>query len=207
MEKTEKKIFKKRLIKNKIKPLTVTLAVLSVLCSLFLLWNASRTAEQSNSMSNAITDSIKDSIEHSETVPPIFDGTGVIRDPSSKPSSGKQEIKVNAYYLGIFVRKSAHLLGYTGLAFFITLTLLSHGLKKDTSFFFAIFLGVTNAIVDETVQNFTAGRTGRVSDVMIDMCGCVMGAFFAILIIIAILTAIKLKNGIKEKRQQPPKPL
>jgi VanZ family protein len=201
MEKAEKKIFKKRLIKNKIKIPTLILAFLSVLCSLFLLWNASRTAEQSNAMSNVITNSIKDNIEQGETVPPMFDGTGAIRDPSSKPSSGKQEIEVNTYYLGIFVRKSGHLLGYTGLAFFITLTLLSHGLKNDISFFLGVLFGVFNGIIDETVQNFTAGRTGRVSDVMIDTCGCIMGAFFAILLIIAILTGVKLINRFKETKQ------
>ena len=201
MEKAEKKIFIKRLIKNKIKIPTLILAFLSVLCSSFLLWNASRTAEQSNAMSNAVTNTIRDNIEQGETVPPIFDGTGAIRNPSSKPSSGKQEIKVNTYYLSIFVRKSAHLLGYTGLAFFITLTLLSHGLKKDISFFLGVLLGIFNAIIDETVQNFTTGRTGRVSDVMIDTCGCVMGAFFAILLIIAILTAVKLIKRFKDIRQ------
>ncbi len=186
---------------NKIKSTTLILAVLSVLCSLFLLWNASRTAEQSNAISDVITNSIRDNIEQGETVPPIFDGTDAIRNPSADSNSDKQEISVNTYYLSIFVRKSAHLLGYTGLAFFITLTLLSHGSKKDFSFFIGILFGMFNAIIDETIQSFTFGRTGKVSDVMIDTCGCVMGAFFAILLIIAILTVVKLKNRVKDMRQ------
>ena len=178
------------LLNRKILPRTVFLLFLSILCMVFILWNGSRTSEQSNGMSNAISNAIKDSVENGTAVPPPLIGTEVINS-TPDDTSESEGFSVNLYYLNIFIRKSGHLLEYTALAFLFSLTFISHGIKKDASFLLSLIIGAATACADETIQRYTEGRTGMVSDVYLDICGCMMGAFFAVCVFTIFYSWVK----------------
>lgn len=188
---------------------TTVLFVLSIFALVFVIWNASRTAEESRNLSNIVLDGIKNSIEENGSVPPILADTDIIN--SNSPTNDGNEttegevpkIEVNTYYLNIFVRKTGHILEYTLLAFFVSLTLISHGLKKDVSFLSTLLFGLTVACCDELIQSQTSGRCGRLNDVLIDSCGCIMGAFFAICVILVIYR--KVFSGKRQKNKENPK--
>ncbi len=88
-----------------------------------------------------------------------------------------------------FVRKLAHftLFGTIGAAFAFALSFKISGIKLfNISFFLGTFMG----IIDETHQMFVPGRGPQIKDVMIDSAG----AFFGVLIVVAIVTIVKNKT-------------
>ena len=174
--------------------MTVFFSFLTILCVIFILWNATRTGEQSGNLSGSITESIKDNIENHNSVPPSFAGTDAINSKAPTNSVNSDKVSVNVYYLEIFIRKSAHLIEYTGLAFIAALTLFSAGVSIENSFIKSVFFGVILASTDEILQSITEGRTGRLTDVFIDVCGCLMGAFIAISVFILLYLLIKSKK-------------
>ena len=180
--------FKK--FKTKIKPITILLFMLTFLWTSFIIWNASRTGEQSKVFSDSISESIKDKIENDNHVPPLLEGTGAIysKDPQSE-EAGK--VSVNMYQLNIFIRKTGHLIEYTILAFLASLFFASNGMNKDKAFLFTFSFGTIVASADETIQFYTHGRSGRITDVFIDMCGCLMGVFYALCVFMIVYYLIK----------------
>lgn len=80
------------------------------------------------------------------------------------------------------VRKTAHFAEYTLLG------ILGFNAKNrfnDSKYSFLFYLyGPINAIIDETIQYFTPGRSCQISDMILDSCGYVFGC---------ILLAISLK--------------
>ncbi len=201
-----KKLFKK--ISNSIFPtkpigrITVILLTLTILCCVFILWNATRTGEQSGFLSNTITENIKDNIENNNSIPPSFQGTDAINSTSASDDNEENKVKVNTYYLEIFIRKSAHLIEYTALVFLLALTLFSAGVSAEKSFIKSIYFGFIIAFSDEIIQSFTEGRTGKFSDVLIDTCGCVMGAFFAIVIFVFFFKYFKSYKTIESQKEE-----
>ncbi len=187
--------------KSKLKTKTIFLFFLCTLWTGFIIWNASRTGEQSRILSDSITDTIKASIENKNDVPLVLEGTGAIYSsaPEVQESENENEVFVNAYQLKIFVRKTGHLLEYTICAFLASLALFSYGLSVDVSFVLSILYGIFIAISDETIQFFTYGRNGEISDVLIDTSGCIMGAF---LTFIVVLVFICVKNCLKNKKSK-----
>ena len=180
--------------RSKIKSTTAFFFLIAMLCTAFVFWNATRTGEESKALSNSITDSIKDKIENENHVPPMLEGTDAIysKDPQSE---GENQVSVNDYYLKIFVRKTAHLLEYTFLTFFLSLALVSYGIEKDKTFIIAFFYSAVISSFDELIQSFTEGRSGRIKDVFIDICGGIMGIFLAICVCLLFYYWIKrLKN-------------
>jgi VanZ family protein len=76
----------------------------------------------------------------------------------------------------LVVKKLGHFAGYALLA-----TAYSFALKQDQegqrrTLLVAVLLAAVYAILDETHQIFTPGRTPAVTDVMIDTCGAFVGA-------------------------------
>lgn len=171
--------------KNKKLLRTVVLLIFSFACISFIFWNASRTGEESKALSDKITESVKESVEQNGAVPPPLAGTNAIK-VESPSENGNGGVFVNKYYLNIFVRKLGHILEYTALTFFVSLTLVSHGVKKDYTFLLTFFFGFLTALADELIQSQTAGRNGRFADVLIDLCGCIIGIFFSLCIFLAI---------------------
>ncbi len=175
--------------------ITIILLFLTILCASFILWNASRTGEQSGLLSDSITESIKDNIESHNSVPPSLEGTDAINSSSPPDNDEKDKVTVNVYYLDIFIRKSAHLIEYTAFVFLVALTFFSAGFSAETSFIKSIYSGFAVALTDEIIQSFTEGRTGKFSDVLIDTCGCAMGAFLAISVFAFFFLYFKERNA------------
>jgi len=163
----------------------------------FIIWNASRTGEESRVLSDSITNSIKDNIESNNKVPPALSGTDAIRNPSAN-NGNENKVSVNSYRLKIFIRKSGHLLEYTALSFFVALTLVSWGMKKDSAFLTTIWVSGLIAFSDELIQSFTKGRNGSFSDVLVDLCGCIMGCFLAISVFLLLYYIIQRQKNNKK---------
>ena len=72
-------------------------------------------------------------------------------------------LQMDYFTFHVFVRKAAHF-----IEFFI-LGLLSIGSFKNMKF--SLFICILVACCDETIQLFTEGRSGQISDVMLDSFG------------------------------------
>lgn len=91
-------------------------------------------------------------------------------------------------YLGVaigefFIRKAAHFTEFVILGFFLTLELGAFVKKMWKSLIYPLFAGLLAALVDETIQLFSLGRSSEVRDVWIDFAG----VFFATIITCAII--------------------
>ena len=69
----------------------------------------------------------------------------------------------------VFIRKLAHFIEYFGLGLFAYYAFKSHKV--------ALFLCVLVACFDETIQLFTFGRSGQISDVLLDSFGSIISIF------------------------------
>lgn len=74
-----------------------------------------------------------------------------------------------------FVPKLGHLAEFALFSLFFSFSIhVFHGTLAP--FFQSVLLGgVMLALTDETIQSFVAGRGSRVSDVLIDLCGVLIG--------------------------------
>lgn len=78
------------------------------------------------------------------------------------------------------IRKAAHVTEYMALGFFLSLVLSAlnrhdrHGRARDV-----VALGVLIACIDETLQLFSFGRSGQMTDVVIVTCGVILGGAVA----------------------------
>ncbi len=189
--------------KIKLSTRTTFLLLLSIVCFASIIWNSSRTGEESKALSDGISNSIKDKVEENHVIPPTFQGTGVINSTASEEDTSG-EISVNMYQLNIFIRKLGHLLEYGLFSFLVSLTFISHGVKKDSAFFLALVINTAVASTDEFIQSKTSGRSGRITDIFIDTSGGIIGAFLAICVFLVlyywILELKKANKGEKCKK-------
>ena len=58
-----------------------------------------------------------------------------------------------------------------------------------------LFTGLLTAVIDETIQLHVPGRSGQVSDVLIDFSGCITGAIF----VMAVIKLIQIISNQKRK--------
>ncbi|MDR1796549.1 MAG: VanZ family protein [Clostridiales Family XIII bacterium] len=86
------------------------------------------------------------------------------------------------------VRKAAHFSEYALLGLFLAAAFHSWLLPEDRTagrlfrgFFFAVFIGVCYAGLDELHQSFVPGRAAMLMDIGFDGCGIFVGALFATL--------------------------
>ncbi len=175
--------------KQKLSKRTAILMIFSILWCCFIIWNASRTGEESRVLSDSISNSIKDTVEENNQVPPALQGTIVIQSQapeSENENENNNQISVNMYHLNIFIRKLGHLLEYGLLAFLVSLTIVSHRIKKDSAFLLTCAICALVASLDEFIQRNTEGRNGRISDVFIDISGSIIGSFFAICVCLLV---------------------
>ena len=80
-----------------------------------------------------------------------------------------------------FIRKLAHFLEYSLLGFLTTLSIFRKSLFSSEKMTW-IFICILTPLLDETLQLFVPGRTGALTDSLLDMCGCVFGTCFLLLI-------------------------
>ncbi len=76
-------------------------------------------------------------------------------------------------FMQLMIRKSAHMFLYCVLAVLIKLELMEYNIS--TTSVLAVLLTMSYAITDEIHQNFVLGRTGKVSDVLVDTVGALIG--------------------------------
>jgi len=85
------------------------------------------------------------------------------------------DIKLNQDSLSHIIRKSAHFLEYMVLGVLVVNSLLDTDKPKPRLIFLAILMCILYAISDEIHQIFVPGRSGQVSDVLIDSLGGLAG--------------------------------
>ena len=77
------------------------------------------------------------------------------------------------------VRKTAHFAEYTLLGILLIITLRQYFEVLTVRRILQCWLGSLIPLVDETLQLFTEGRSGQISDVWLDMAGTFTGFLFA----------------------------
>lgn len=81
------------------------------------------------------------------------------------------------------IRKMAHAIEYVVLSLCIGLHLLACRVSSKRLFLFSIIISGIYAITDEFHQLFVPGRCGRISDVLIDTVGAMIGAAFFLFVL------------------------
>ena len=98
------------------------------------------------------------------------------------------------------IRKCAHFSEYTVLGILLYQSVkhlpLEAGMKRTVHLGAVFFI----PFVDETLQLFTAGRSGQISDVWLDMSGVMFGTILSILFFKGKKTVTKNKNRIGNKK-------
>ena len=76
------------------------------------------------------------------------------------------------------IRKMAHFGEYTVLGMLLAQCLSLYGLPRVNRWQLHAMMGFLIPFVDETLQLFTEGRSGQISDVWLDCSGCCSGRWF-----------------------------
>lgn len=137
---------------------------------LFSAQDGERSTEQVDRVENAVTD----------TFLPDYD--------PEKPSEEKTWVDE---HLTMLLRKCAHVIIFGLLGAWIYLFLLTWRADPLSHYFSALLLTLLYAVSDEIHQLFVEGRSGRFTDVLIDMCG----ALALTTVILLITLYARRKNG------------
>lgn len=79
------------------------------------------------------------------------------------------------------VRKSAHFAEYALYGLLLAVTLGQYTRRLWPHLFTIFFCGLAGALCDETIQLFVPGRSGQVSDVLLDFAGVLAGILLCLL--------------------------
>lgn len=82
------------------------------------------------------------------------------------------------------IRKLAHFLEFTMEGFLLMLCLRVYTAHFVRHMSWPLLVGMSTALMDETIQLFVPNRTSMVTDVWIDMVGVVAGLFVALIILL-----------------------
>lgn len=137
-----------------------TLAVLLWMCIIF--WFSAKPAAESTDMSM--------SVGH-------LAGEIFIRNFQEWPSEEQEAFAENIDH---FVRKSAHAAEYAVLGILLGEMYAAYGMRGRKLFFLTAGTGIVYAATDEFHQLFVPGRSGQISDVMLDSCGVLAGTVLCI---------------------------
>ena len=80
------------------------------------------------------------------------------------------------------IRKCAHFTEYALEAFFVAKTLTAFRVRRQTWLAYALLIGLLTAVIDENIQLYSIGRSGQVTDVLLDFSGTIVGVVMAMLI-------------------------
>ena len=134
---------------SKLKTISWPWAVAALLWVAVIWGNSLVPASGSSGMSHAVLDAVR----------------GVLRDANLP----------YAWLTNFIVRKSAHFSEYMLLGILVTQALAGERALSLRRLAMASFVLVCVPALDETIQLFTPGRSGQVSDVMLDCCGAATG--------------------------------
>jgi len=95
------------------------------------------------------------------------------------------------------VRRLAHFTEFAVLGMLAAFLFGGRCTHKLSAVAFAIMTGMTTALCDETIQLFSAGRSGRIQDAWLDIAGACTGALFAFI----VRAIVKKWSARKEKAQ------
>lgn len=96
------------------------------------------------------------------------------------------------------VRKLAHFIEYSALGFITSFTVYSFYKKPLGGVFIKLFASLFTAVIDETIQLNVEGRSGQVTDILLDFSGCINGIILSTLMILIYIYYKKrkeMKNG------------
>lgn len=81
------------------------------------------------------------------------------------------------------VRKAAHFAEYTAIGMLLVSCAYSFSRTKPYRYYSQIlFAGLATAVIDETIQLNVEGRSGQITDVLLDFSGVITGAVFMLLV-------------------------
>lgn len=83
------------------------------------------------------------------------------------------------------IRKIAHFTEFAMESFFVAKTLEAFRVRRQTWLAYALLMGLLTAVIDENIQLYSIGRSGQVTDVLLDFSGTIAG------IVVAMLTSHK----------------
>ena len=97
-------------------------------------------------------------------------------------------------FLSVFIRKAAHFTIYAILGALICILMKSgYDMKGKKCFFIPALVSGLYAFTDEFHQLFISGRSGQLTDVLLDFAGAVMGV--TVVMLVFTLTKRRKKNG------------
>lgn len=92
------------------------------------------------------------------------------------------------------IRKTAHFTEYAILGVLLILAVYSFGrLRRSPTV--PLFLGLLVPVLDESLQLFTEGRAGQLSDVLLDYAGALTGMALCLLVLILLRRRKRAKNN------------
>lgn len=95
------------------------------------------------------------------------------------------------------VRKLAHFIEFSALGIITSLTVYSYCQKVIGGVYFKLFVCLATAVCDEAIQLNVRGRSGQVTDILLDFSGCLFG-----LLITTITTGIVLYIKRRKDRRK-----
>ncbi|MGN0509671.1 MAG: VanZ family protein [Ruminococcus sp.] len=92
------------------------------------------------------------------------------------------------------VRKAAHFAEYTVIGMLLVSCAYSFSRTKPYRYYSQIlFAGLATAVIDETIQLNVPGRSGQITDVLLDFSGVITGAVIMLLIYLIYRKIRKIK--------------
>jgi len=79
------------------------------------------------------------------------------------------------------IRKIAHFTEFALESFFVVKALSAFRVRRQTWLAYALLIGLLTAVIDENIQLYSIGRSGQVTDVLLDFSGTIAGVVIAIL--------------------------
>lgn len=145
----------------------VILWILTILCMGTIFYFSSQVA----------TDSDKTSSTFIVSVLQLVDVGNLISD---------EELVEVATDINHIVRKGAHFSIYALLGMLVFLLILEYKVRFINGLFCSTVISLLYACSDEIHQSFVPGRSGQLSDVMLDTAGAFCGAVLALLIVVFV---------------------
>lgn len=96
------------------------------------------------------------------------------------------------------VRKLAHFIEFSALGISVSLTVFSYCRSILGGVFFKLFVCLATAVCDEAIQLNVSGRSGQVTDILLDFSGCLFGLLITTITISIVLYIKRRKDRRKE---------
>lgn len=163
---------------------------LVILQTLLIFSFSFQTADQSSVLSEGITEQVKSREEFESQVSQEKGENGEMRyksDFAVEMIARKQSQKLEG-----IIRKCAHAFLFFLLCFYIILLVQSYEIGGKSTVISAVLFSGSVAFADETIQLFSEGRAGMLTDVGIDIVGAL---FAAIIFVVGGFIYEKIKSG------------